>query len=195
MNEIRHTKEFSIKLAGDDSGAFEGHAAVFGNVDSYGDIIEPGAFSKTIRERGRSVPVLWQHDQRQPIGTGEVFESSNGLVIKGRILPGLTRGREALLLLREGIVKGLSIGYSVVKDAYDSDRKVRRLTELKLYEVSVVTFPANELATVTTTAPKDGSKGVDDAGLLQAVRELRGELQVVGALKELRRDLAAKARL
>lgn len=195
MSEIRCTKEFEIKLAGDDSGRFEGDAAVFGNVDSYGDIIEPGAFSKTIRERGRSVPVLWQHDQRQPIGTGEVFESSNGLVIKGRILPGLTRGREALLLLREGIVKGLSIGYSVIKDAYDSNRQVRRLTELKLYEVSVVTFPANELATVTTTAPKDGSKGVDDAGLLQAVRELRGELQVVGALKELRRDLAAKARL
>ncbi len=95
-------------------------------------------------------------------------------------------------LLREGVIKGLSIGYQVVKHDYDSTRNVRLLKELKLYEVSVVTFPANELATVTATTPKDG-KGASSDEIAQALREIRQDELVVSALKELRHNLAAKA--
>lgn len=143
---MRRTQLFDVKLADGAAGTFEGYASIYGNVDSYGDVVESGAFTKTISERGSKIPVLWQHDSRLPIGTGEVFDAGNGLGIKGRIIDSVSYGADALKLMREGVVKGLSIGYSVMKDAWDADRKVRLLKEVKLYEVSVVTFPANELA-------------------------------------------------
>jgi HK97 family phage prohead protease len=146
---MRRSQPFEIKLADEATGSFEGIASVYGNVDSYGDIVEAGAFSKTIAERGRSVPILWQHDSRLPIGTGEVYDAGGHLGIKGRIIDSVSYGADALKLIREGVVKGLSIGYTVLKDAWDADRKVRLLKEIKLFEVSVVTFPANELAMLT----------------------------------------------
>lgn len=195
MNEILYTKQFEIKLADGDSGAFEGFCSVYNNVDSAGDAVQPGAFRKTIAERGKSVPLLWQHDSRQPIGTGEVFETSSGLGIRGRILSTVSRGREAIALLREGVIKGLSIGYQAVKHDWDSVRKIRLLKEIKLYEVSIVTFPANELATVTATTPKDGSKADHEAVMLQALREIRGGGDpFLTALREFRHELEGKRR-
>lgn len=145
---MRRTQLFEIKSL-DDSGAFEGIASVYGNVDSYGDVVEPGAFSKTIAERGKSIPILWQHDSRLPIGSGEVYDTGTHLGIKGQILETVSHGGDAMRLAKAGIVKGLSIGYQVLKDSWDAERKVRLLKEIKLYEVSFVTFPANELAVLT----------------------------------------------
>lgn len=145
---MRRTQAFEIKSI-DESGAFEGIASVYGNVDSYGDVVEPGAFSKTIAERGKSIPILWQHDSRLPIGSGEVFDAGTHLGIKGQILEAVSHGGDAMRLAKAGIVKGLSIGYQVLKDSWDAERKVRLLKEIKLYEVSFVTFPANELAVLT----------------------------------------------
>jgi HK97 family phage prohead protease len=145
---MRRTQLFDLKSL-DDSGQFEGIASVYGNVDSYGDIVEAGAFSKTIAERGKSVPILWQHDSRLPIGSGEVYDAGTHLGIKGKILEAVSHGADAMRLAKAGIVKGLSIGYQVLKDSWDADRKVRLLKEIKLYEVSFVTFPANELAVLT----------------------------------------------
>lgn len=145
---MRRTQLFELKSIEAD-GNFEGIASVYGNVDSYGDIVEPGSFTKTIGERGKSVPILWQHDSRLPIGSGEVFDAGTHLGIKGQILESVSYGADAMKLARAGIVKGLSIGYQVLKDSWDSERKVRLLKEIKLYEVSFVTFPANELAVLT----------------------------------------------
>lgn len=146
---MRLTQPFEIKLADEKAGTFEGIASVYGNIDSYGDVVEPGAFAKTITERGANIPILWQHNSGLPIGTGEVYDAGSHLGIKGRIIDSVSYGADALKLIREGVVKGLSIGYRIVKDAWDSERKVRLLKEVKLYEVSVVTFPANELAVLT----------------------------------------------
>ncbi len=128
---------------------FTGYASKFGNIDLHGDIIEKGAFAKTIQERmpKKAIKVLWQH--MDPLGMPEVLEEDeSGLYVEGRISK--TRlGDEAMTLMDDGVVDGMSIGYDVVKDEFDDQHGIRRLKELKLYEVSVVTWGANPEAMVT----------------------------------------------
>ena len=140
---------FELKrLAGD--GAFEGHASVFGVRDAYDDVVLPGAFMRTIRERGpRGVKMLWQHNARQPIGVWEeIEEDETGLFVKGRLALGTQAGREAHELLRMGAIEGLSIGYSTVNAETGEEEGVRKLGEVDLWEISLVTFPANPAARV-----------------------------------------------
>jgi HK97 family phage prohead protease len=137
----------------DEKGQFEGYASVFNNVDRHGDVVMPGAFRKTISENP-SVPILWQHDQSKPIGvTMAIREDQNGLLVKGELNLETQLGREAYSLLKQGALKGLSIGYQVIKD--DLAGRVRQLKEVRLMEYSLVTFPANELAQVTSIKQMD----------------------------------------
>lgn len=132
---------------------FKGYASTFGNVDEVGDIIEAGAFAKSIQERGpegtKQIKVLWQHDM--PLGMPTVMlEDSKGLYVEGKISK--TRlGDEALELMRDGVVDRMSIGFSIPqgKAYYDEAMGVRKIKEVKLFEFSPVTFPANEMAVVT----------------------------------------------
>ena len=174
---LRKSQAFELKAI-DESGAFEGIASVYGNIDSYGDIVEPGAFSKSIMERGKSIPVLWQH--KDPIGVGEVYDAGSHLGIKGQILETVSLGADAIKLAKAGIVKGLSIGYKTMKDSWDNDLKARKLHEVKLYEISLVTFPANELATLTGIK----SESVEDEAiraLLEYQRELKAGRMISSA--------------
>jgi uncharacterized protein len=141
-------KSFPLKLedAGD-AGVFRGVASVYGNIDLQNDAVMPGAFTKTLSERGATVPILWQHEQDNPIGLGTLSDSASGLLIYGDLDLDIDEGRRGYSGLKKGYLKGLSIGYDVIKSSYDG-AGVRRLLELKLYEVSLVTFPANELAIV-----------------------------------------------
>ena len=141
----------------DEAGVFTGYASIFNNVDQHGDVVMPGAFRKSLSERGNVVPLLWQHDTTEPVGVLELVEDSKGLrVVRGEINLETARGREAYALLKQGAIKGLSIGYQVVQDGWQG--KVRQLKELKLLEVSLVTFPANELASVTAIKNDYGSE-------------------------------------
>jgi len=132
---------------------FKGYASTFGNVDEVGDIIEAGAFAKSIQERGpegtKQIKVLWQHDM--PLGMPTVMlEDSKGLYVEGKISK--TRlGDEALELMRDGVVDRMSIGFSIPqgKAMWDEAMQVRKIKEVKLFEFSPVTFPANEMAVVT----------------------------------------------
>lgn len=139
-------KDLKFKLkALDENGSFEGYAAVFGNVDRTGDVIAPSAFDRTVKARGEEpIPVLWQHDA--PAGAGSLSITKNGLYIKGQLLLTTQTGREAYEFVKAGVVKGLSIGYRVVNDAWDG--AVRTLKEIELFEVSLVTIPANPEAAV-----------------------------------------------
>jgi len=130
----------------DEEGEFEGVAAVYGNKDQGGDIIKPGAFAKSIAEQP-SVPLLWQHDQREPIGTGTLKDTAEGLAIKGKLVMQSDVARKARALMKAGALKGLSIGYQIVKAS--AANGARLLEELKLAEVSLVTFPMNPKALVT----------------------------------------------
>ena len=127
-----------------DGATVEGHASLWGLPDRSGDIVERGAFAASLARlaaRGDGVRMLWQHDPREPIGLWEaVEEDARGLRVKGRILTEVARGREALALLRAGALDGLSIGYRTLRATRDAQGR-RRLQEIELWEVSLVTFP------------------------------------------------------
>jgi uncharacterized protein len=153
MEVKRLSFAFEVK-AEDDTRTIEGFGSVFNNTDSYNDIVMPGAFAKTIK--GRKPVMLWQHDSDEPIGVWDVVEEQDrGLYVKGRILE-TSMGNDAYTLVKAGAISGLSIGYSPVKWETDDTKGVRKLTEVKLYEVSLVTFPANEKAKITRVKSEDG---------------------------------------
>lgn len=133
----------------------EGYASVFGRRDRGGDTVVAGAYAaslKALAARGDRVRMLWQHDPAQPIGTwDEVFEDAHGLFVRGRLLEDVARAREARALLEAGAVDGLSIGYRTVRAAADPGAG-RRLIELDLWEVSLVTFPMQVEARLSAKA-------------------------------------------
>lgn len=157
-----------------------GYASLFGAVDQGGDVVEAGAYRASLAKiaaKGGAVKMLWQHDPAQPIGVwDEVREDATGLWVKGRILTDVTRGREAAALIEAGAIDGLSIGYRTVKARKD-DKGKRLLSELELWEVSLVTFPMLPDARVAAKgdAPEDATmrelaKVFDDARSLLAQR-------------------------
>ena len=132
-----------------------GYASLFGSVDQGGDIVGKGAYGASLKSAdaaGRRIKMLWQHDPGQPIGVwDEVREDANGLWVKGRILDSVARGREAAALIAAGAIDGLSIGYRTVRAARDQTGH-RVLSELDLWEVSLVTFPMLPTARVAGKA-------------------------------------------
>lgn len=168
-----------IKATGDD-GTVEGYGSVFGVRDNYDDVIAKGAFDASLKAHkaeGTMPAMLWQHDSGQPIGIWtEMVEDAKGLRIKGQLALETVRGKEAHTLLKMGALNGLSIGFMSKQWAYDRDTEVRTLTEIDLWEVSLVTFPANEKARVTgvkaspddVTTPKDAERALREAGFSKA---------------------------
>src|SRR4051812_14331745 len=129
-------------------GSFTGLLSVYNIVDLGKDLIEPGAFTKTIVEHGNEVPMLWQHKPDVPIGTLTLTDGPDALHVKGQLLMDLPEAKKAYLLIKARIVRGLSIGFDTVKQVLDGG--IRRLKELRLYEGSIVTFPMNESALITS---------------------------------------------
>jgi len=149
--------EAELKAYGEDDemkGEFTGYASVFGNVDLGGDIVERGAFQKSLRRKGyRKVKMLYQHDTKQPIGVFDMIkEDENGLFVKGRLAMQTQKGKEVFELMKMGAIDGLSVGYRVDAKgyAYDDKRKKRRLKEVDLMEISAVTFPMNPKANLVS---------------------------------------------
>ncbi len=157
----------------------EGYASLFGRRDQGGDVVQKGAYAaslKALSGSGRRVKMLWQHDPQQPIGVwDEVREDSTGLFVKGRILTEVEKGREAAALLAAGAIDGLSIGYRTLRAEKDGKGQ-RLLSELELWEVSLVTFPM--LAEARVAAKGDAP---DDTW--------RSVAQIIN---DARRDLAAR---
>lgn len=152
--------QLELKAVGDaEAGVFEGYGSVFGTVDSYNEIVAPGAFAESLADmaaKKRKVPVLWQHRTGQPIGVyEELREDENGLYVRGRLLvDDVALAREAYALLKAEAVSGLSIGYWVREDSFDDLTRQRTLKRLDLIEVSLVTFPANDDARVESLKMK-----------------------------------------
>lgn len=148
-----------------ETGEFSGHGSVFGNLDLGGDIVVRGAFAQSLdsHQRRGTVPImLWQHQpDRVPGKWVEVREDARGLYVKGA-LANTPLGQEVRELLKMGAVAGLSIGYRTVVSDYDRDGN-RLLKQVELHEVSVVSFPMNPAATVTSAkAPVDAVANVRD---------------------------------
>jgi uncharacterized protein len=127
----------------DDDGTVEGYASLFGEVDAARDMVMPGAFSRTLKSRGlRRIPMLFQHDPSEPVGVWlELTEDFRGLRARGKLIPDVARARELLALLRAGAIDGLSIGFRTVRGRIDPATRVRRILDLDLWEISIVTFP------------------------------------------------------
>lgn len=140
-----------------EQGAFEGLLSPYGNVDQGGDVVEPGAYTKTLKERGNKVPLLWQHKTDTPIGELVLEDRPDGLWCKGQLLLTLQSAQTAYALIKARIVKGLSIGFEAVKDSVEAG--VRHLKEIKLYEGSIVTFPMNEMAMIANVKGRVSLKG------------------------------------
>ena len=127
----------------EDDGTVEGYASLFGEIDAARDMVMPGAFARTLRQRGiRRVPMLFQHDPAEPVGVWlELFEDFRGLRARGKLIPDVTRARELIALVRAGAVDGLSIGFRTVKGRVDPATRVRKLIDVDLWEISIVTVP------------------------------------------------------
>lgn len=184
--------QITLAAASDDAGPpkemrFTGYGAAFGNVDSYGDVIDPGAFANTLHEAqksGQFPSMLMQHggwgmgaDDMTPVGIWDkLSEDGNGLLSDGILAP-TQRGIEAYTLLSmkpRPAITGLSIGYIPKKFTVRSkpDEPRRRLHEVDLLEISLVTFPANGKARVTSVksasgdfSERDFEQLMQDAGL------------------------------
>ncbi len=165
-----------------DDGRIEGYASLFGKSDQSGDVVERGAFARSLaalKAAGRSVKLLWQHDPAEPMGVWDmVHEDDRGLKVRGRLLTETRRGREALALLRAGAMDGLSIGYRAVRSAR-GEGGGRVLTEIDLWEVSLVTFPMLPEARAAACSPAEEAEGQDDLGrvLADALAAARGRLR------------------
>lgn len=144
----RKTVKFEVKDVNEEEGTFVGYAATFSkHPDSYGDIIDPGAFKKTLKEAGDRVKILWNHYPLEPIGKPlEISEDEKGLLVKGKLSLGVQRAREILSLMRDGVITEMSIGYNTMKETWEEG--IRHLQEVRLWDVSPVTFAANPEAII-----------------------------------------------
>ncbi len=141
--------DFSLQIKElHDSGIFEGYASVFHVIDAAQDIIMPGAFCDTLNSK--KVKLLWQHEHSRPIGKIlRLSEDKSGLYIKAQLILDIQQGQEAYSLLKSDVINGLSIGYIPLTHKIDHNTGVRKITKVELWEISLVTFPANQFATVT----------------------------------------------
>lgn len=171
-------RPFDVKAVEDD-GTFTGYLSVFNNVDKGADIVVPGAFADNLeawKAKGDLPPVLWQHRPGEPLGPFlEMREDSIGLWVKGRLLvDDIPRAKEARALLKSKAIKGMSIGYVSRDDSWDRATGVRTLKKVDLFEGSLVTFPMNPMAGVSTV--KSAIDGI------QTLREAEDFLRDVGRL-------------
>ncbi len=162
---------FNIENVDEDSGEFSGHAAIFDNVDDGGDVIERGAFSRTIKADFDRIKILSQHNECElPIGKPlELREDEKGLFVRGKISDTM-KGRDIQTLLKDGVLNELSIGYDAVAFDFDSEKGIRHLKEIKLWEISIVTWAMNNQAKI------DEVKSLEDT-LKSSAEELKREIK------------------
>lgn len=152
-------------------GSFEGYAAVFGNVDMGGDIIERGAFKDIVTGRNGRVKVLNQHNLRDPIGSADVTQDSKGLKFKGELVLAAPSAQTSYALMKAGVLDGMSLGYEVLPGGAEIlSSGVRKLKALRVYEISPVTFGMN---------PKAGITGVKSGDII-TIRDFEDFLRDVG---------------
>ncbi|MFD2031707.1 HK97 family phage prohead protease [Ancylobacter dichloromethanicus] len=155
-------------------GSFEGYAALFGRVDLGRDLILPGAFARSLAERGAGACACCSSTTRPSrSGPGRACRRiSVGLLVKGRLTLDVARAREVLALMRAGAIDGLSIGFRTVEGRTDPGTRVRRLSRIDLWEVSIVTFPMQPDARIAS---------VKRAGVSLATAIRRGARRLRGA--------------
>ncbi|MDX2050658.1 MAG: phage major capsid protein [Rickettsiaceae bacterium] len=157
------TTKLEFKSAENDQEVvISGYASVFGVLDSANDIIMKGAFEKSLRDTKKSVKFLWQHDFASPIGKiQKIFEDEYGLYIEAILTPGTVKGMESIDLVKKNILDSLSIGFNVIESHINHENK-RIITEIDLWEVSLVTFPANSDSKISHNFHKSNNQIINE---------------------------------
>ena len=173
----------------EERGVFEGLASTFGNKDRGGDIVMPGAFAKAVRGGPQKIKLLFAHDTREPIGVlTELEETLRGLRIKGRLLinQGVPTADKVFALMKAKALDALSIGFFAdpKKQEFDSDKGIRLLKNIELFEVSVVTFGMNPKARIQRVK----ALGVED---IQTKADLEIVLRDAGVSRQAAKYVAA----
>ncbi len=139
----------------DGEGRFAGYASVFGRLDEAGDIVLPGAFRRSLRKRrSAEVRMLFQHDPKEPVGIWEtIAEDGFGLFVEGRLIGGVPRADALRRLIERRAIDGLSIGFRTVRATREAGTGHRRLSEIDLWEISIVTFPMMDSARISRSVP------------------------------------------
>ncbi|MBS1170031.1 MAG: hypothetical protein H6R01_949 [Burkholderiaceae bacterium] len=179
---LKKRLDFGLEIKSvNDAGEFSGYGSVFDVKDSYGDIVVRGAFENSLTDwktKGRMPALLWQHDTREPIGVyTRMEEDDRGLYLEGKLLIDADPvAKRAHAHLKAGSISGLSIGYSLPDTGFtwDKDKKAFILKEINLWEVSLVTFPANDSARIETV------KAAFSAGETPDIRTLEAFLRDAG---------------
>jgi HK97 family phage prohead protease len=179
------TKQYEIKEDSDSEFKFDAYGAVFGNKDRGGDILEKGAFKRTIDHNDGRFPLVADHQLKldSRLGVAYAEEDEHGVHVKGHINTDTQMGREVASHIRHAekhdLSLGMSFGYEVVKDKYDKEKDARRLKEIKNHEFTVTQIPMNEEARVM------GVKGIleDDDALEQLASKIKSLLLEDAAFK------------
>lgn len=166
-------EELEIRDDGEGAGVFEGLAAVFDKKNSHNEIIKKGAFKESVSKRGtKGIKMLFGHDRMSPIGKWtEIRENSKGLFVRGQLLLKLAKAQEAMLLMKEGILDGLSIGFSIIEDSFDRDERAFILHKIDLREVSPVLIPSASEAIITKVRELDPDDLMTKTDLEKALRD------------------------
>lgn len=151
----------------DENGRFSGYASVFNLLDAGGDIVMPGAFAKSLSKRRERIRLLFQHDPKEPVGVWEsLVEDGHGLFVAGRLVPGVPRADAIRRLIESRALDGLSIGFRTVRATRESG--ARRLWQIDLFEISIVTFPMMEDARIAPSSTH--STGAAIAAAISTIR-------------------------
>lgn len=184
QHKILQLNSASVKFDGNNPRVFEGYASKFNGVDSYGDMIMPGAYAETLKEEnrnGREIKMRWNH-YGPVIGKWlEIREDDQGLWVKGELTPNHSTASDVAASMAHKAIDGLSIGYWIDENGYEMDGVVRKLKKINLIEISVVEEPAD------TRARVDGIKSLITEA--KSIREVEAVLRDACGLN--RADAAA----
>lgn len=146
---MKFDKNIEIKALEDSSNLLiSGYASCFENVDHHNDIIQKGCFANSLLN-DKSIKLLWQHDAKYPIGKiNKLKEDNYGLYFEAEILSTLAKGREVIELIKNHIIDSVSIGFRAIESYLNND-SVRVITKAELFEISLVTFPANNQSKIS----------------------------------------------
>ena len=169
MKEFKTVLPFEIKKTEEDELYYkiEGYASTFGNIDLGDDIVISGAFKNTLKNTPH-VPVLWQHDLKEPVGRStEMYEDIKGLFIKARLPKNDSFVRDRVIpQMQIGNIQEMSIGFRIKESDYDADKGVRLIKEVELFEFSLVTKAMNPQAVVTSFKSFNEIKTIKDIEIL-----------------------------
>jgi hypothetical protein len=171
-------KHLSIEWKADDQGQIEGYGSVFDTVDLGGDIVAPGAFKQSLAG-SRRVKMLFQHDKSSVVGVWNTMEEdAKGLRVAGKMLTTVRAGAEAYELVKAGAIDGLSIGYRTVKSMDRNGKRV--ILQADLWEVSLVTFPMNEMARIDAVKAAEAFKDFQGGNAAMLKRNVEEYLREAG---------------